>query len=617
LGVSASAQQTSPAGPFTCIANAAVPPTLRAEGTTELVGDIVLACTGGVPTPGVNGATPAQAMPRVNFTVFLNTAVTSRIYDVTNASEALLIVDEPGTNTNASPLQLCATPLSGCSINGTGTTNGLGIIAPGVEPYDGTAARPNVFRGLVTGNQVQFIGIPVDAPGTANTRVFRITNIRANAAGISAGPSGTPGSIQALISASGSTSVPINNPTQIVGFVQGGITFSTRVRTDKTATPNTNTNIGFAQCSSLSRTTSIGTFILEFKEGFPSSFKTRGVQGGQAVPGNIYNTESGFTSLATGMGTTNTYGYADSATRLKAVLNNIPAGVNVYASLASSGSPNVTTAGTGGADAVLITGEAGAVINTPATNTDFCRPSEIGGGCASSMAQLAVVNGTATAVWEVTGANALQTDSYFVWITFNYSANAAQNSPPPGTATITGGFAPTPAGLGVSASTASAASLTLPIPRFIEATNSRATFNVFLCRTTLLYPFVTNQGGFDTGLAIANTSLDTGIFFQNTPTQTGACSVFSFGENAPASFSTGTVAPGKVWVDLASTRLPNFQGYLIANCAFQYAHGFAFISDFGAQKLAMGYLALIIPEQGNAVRAASNTETLTDRKSVV
>jgi hypothetical protein len=40
---------------------------------------------------------------------------------------------------------------------------------------------------------------------------------------------------------------------------------------------------------------------------------------------------------------------------------------------------------------------------------------------------------------------------------------------------------------------------------------------------------------------------------------------------------------------------PNFQGYMIAVCNFQYAHGFAFVSDVGARNLAMGYLALIIP----------------------
>jgi hypothetical protein len=37
-----------------------------------------------------------------------------------------------------------------------------------------------------------------------------------------------------------------------------------------------------------------------------------------------------------------------------------------------------------------------------------------------------------------------------------------------------------------------------------------------------------------------------------------------------------------------------FEGYMIAICNFQLAHGYAFISDLGSQKLAHGYLALVL-----------------------
>jgi hypothetical protein len=46
---------------------------------------------------------------------------------------------------------------------------------------------------------------------------------------------------------------------------------------------------------------------------------------------------------------------------------------------------------------------------------------------------------------------------------------------------------------------------------------------------------------------------------------------------------------------------------MIAVCNFQYAHGFAFISDVGARNLAMGYLAVVIADpnsQANGVRNA-------------
>jgi hypothetical protein len=38
--------------------------------------------------------------------------------------------------------------------------------------------------------------------------------------------------------------------------------------------------------------------------------------------------------------------------------------------------------------------------------------------------------------------------------------------------------------------------------------------------------------------------------------------------------------------------VPGFEGYIISVANLQYCHGFAFISDVGAQKLAEGYLAI-------------------------
>jgi len=609
LGLTSIASAQVAAGPFTCIANAAVPPTLRAEGLTELTGDIVLDCTGGVPTLAGN------FIPQVNFTVFLNTQITSKILlpvgagaNTPTVSEALLIVDEAGLPTS-SPLLLC-TSANGCSITGLGVVLPGGVIVSNGEPYNGTTGRPNVFQGIVIGNQVQFLGVPVDAPGTTGHRVFRFTNIRANANSIAPGASGIPGQVQAYISASGSTSVPINNPTQVVGFVQPGLVFNPRTRGDMTATPNTTTNISFPQCNSVSRTASTGSFILEFREGFASSFKVAGLAFAQSEPGKIYNTETGFSSVAVGSAGLPTHG-----TRLKAVIANIPAGVSVWASLSNYAASGTSAALLG---AQLLTSEVGATSLAAATNTDFVTPAAFsttvanGGFSAagtSSGAQIPVIGSTATAVWEVFGANPLSTDGYYVAIWFSYSANAATNSPAPGTATVTGSFAPTSSALqtafGLSATAVAQAHNSLPIPRFVDGASSRAIFNVYLCRTNLLFPFVTNQAGFDTGLAIANTSLDTGVFAAATATQSGGCTLFSYGDNAPASIPSGTIAAGKVYVNLASAVMPNFQGYVIAQCAFQFAHGFAFVSDFGARNLAMGYLALVIPEPGAGSRGAN------------
>src|SRR5262245_60505298 len=82
-------------GPLQCVANVAVPPQLRSEGMTELIGDVVLTCTGGSPLA------PGSTVPTANITVSLGTNVTSRLVGTGTAtspagtSEALLLIDEP------------------------------------------------------------------------------------------------------------------------------------------------------------------------------------------------------------------------------------------------------------------------------------------------------------------------------------------------------------------------------------------------------------------------------------------------------------------------------------------------------------------------------------------
>jgi hypothetical protein len=97
-------------------------------------------------------------------------------------------------------------------------------------------------------------------------------------------------------------------------------------------------------------------------------------------------------------------------------------------------------------------------------------------------------------------------------------------------------------------------------------------------------------------MAVSNTSTDP---FGTTP-QAGNCSLNWYGAAAPSAPTmlpaSGNIATGTTSTVLASTTVPGFQGYMIAVCNFQYAHGFAFVSDVGARNLAMGYLALIIPD---------------------
>jgi len=463
----------------------------------------------------------------------------------------------------------------------------------------------NMYQGLVTANQVTFNGIPINPPVTAGTaRVFRITNVRANVAGLGGG--GLAGTTQLLasISISGSTSLPVGNPVQIAGFIQAGL--STSLRPISGSSSSTLSAPSLAQCAGAS-TSPIA--VLQYSENFGTAFKTRvspasnsqnnsGQAGGsgsgvaQNVPGLIYNSESGFISAS---GPANS-GQADYGTRLKAVFNNVPAGVRLFVSTTNV-TNNFTVNPTQPLGTVTTTSFAQLVLSESAVDSFNSAPvvtstttvSGVGGNVL--LAEVPVVNGSATAVWEVinTNPNASESLNFGLWATF--TANPGSNSPPPGSATVNMSYAPTPS-VAFSASAGSAASSSLTIPRFADTSSAQSIFSIALCNTVLLYPFVTNQGGFDTGIAIANTSTDP----FGTRTQSGTCDLNFYGASAPAAkVVTGNIATGTVYTTLASTAATGFQGYMIAVCQFQLAHGFAFISDLGARNLAMGYLALILP----------------------
>lgn len=563
------AVSTASAQPFTCNATAAVPTLMRSEGLSELAGDIVLQCAGTLPASSLNSA---------NISVFLgNTTITSRILDsTTNVSEVLLLIDEPNTGNVGAPDYILA--------------------------GDGK----NVFQGFISGNQVTFIGIPVVPQASLGTnvtsRVFRISNLRANASAVGTGASGTPGQVTAFVSIAGPTSIAVNNAQQTVGFVQKGLTFSLKDPTKTQAEADTAggrsaDEVTFPQCQGRTGGTR-GTpqAALRFAENFATAFKVRGTfdtvgASAQKVPGAIYNTESGLSvpGLSGTTGATIPFaalGVADFGTRLRAVFNNIPNGVSVFVSNRNIRGDKPSTA-SDVPQAVLVSSETApsAFGGTGAVVPDNTFKNQDGKSDTVPVNQVAITSGTGVAVWEVIASSSLAQEYIDFYVYFGWSANQAANSPATGTGTVAGSFAPV--------STVATASATAPIPRFADTSSASTIVSVVACRTNLLFPFVTNQAGFDTGLAIANTSKD--IF--GTDVQAGTCSLNFFGDNAPAPITTASIAGGSVYTALAQSVAPNFQGYVIAQCGFQFGHGFAFVSDVGARNLAMGYLALVVPDQ--------------------
>jgi len=558
---------------FSCSATTgAVTPIIRGEGITELVGDIVLQCTGGIPA-----ATPA-AVPQVNIQIFLNTQITSRILDSNSTTEATLLIDDPAVGART-----------------------LGPI-PGVVP----AGANNVYLARrVAENAVAFLGVPVDAPGTTGTRILRITNLRVNASGIGVSTSFIQNQAIAFISISGAQTIPVNPAQLPVAFVSRGLDFSLAAHARNlracVATNRDLTSPDPDESGSINA-------VLEYEEGFPTAFKTRGAMTGGAIVQNMigtnYNTESGFTLDALNASA----GIANTGTRVMARFNGLPAGVTAYVTTTNT---NQATPATDGLVASYVSGTD---LNGAGGFPDASGIIKGGTAGGFDLVQVNTVNGAGMAVWEITGVGP-QSNSTLeglrFGVVFAYTPNFANNVPALGTGTVTGSFAPL--------SVVTSASQNQPIPRFVGPGTSADIIRIAACVTNLLFPFVTNQAGFDTGIAISNTSQDP---FSSSNAQGGTC-VLNFyggttaapGTNPPAQTSQ-SIGAGQQLVmslsaggNLGAGPVAGFQGYIIAQCNFLYAHGYAFISDVGAQRLAQGYLALVLGP-GGETRGLAAAEAL-------
>jgi len=339
---------------------------------TEQIGDIIVTCTGGDFTDGA----PA---PQVTIAVALTSQITTRLVNDSGLSEALLLIDEPGTTNfppvpnygSGAPLIPCPNTgpagFAGCFAYGYHVNPGGAGIVYGVAvnpspagttalPPSQTAINsatavssppnaPNVYQGVVTGNQVTFFGVPVLAPGTNAARVFRITNLRVDAA------ASTPGqAVQAYISVSNPSELPISNAEPIVGFIQtspavqmlkpalsgpiplalnGCLAVNPALAADPTST---NAPDGVSFVVRLSE-----TYQTDFKPmGTPVSpapdANSRPASGPQDIPGTIYGTETGFYNPAfPATNGLNVAGLATQGTRFLVQFQGLPTGMQIQA----------------------------------------------------------------------------------------------------------------------------------------------------------------------------------------------------------------------------------------------------------------------------------------------
>jgi hypothetical protein len=626
-----------------------------------------------------------------------SSAITSRLFSdkgQTGLSEVALIIDEPGSNlptgvTGFGPLapQLLCTTGTGCPAY-VGSNNGYEVA---VSAVGGSTAAANIYQGYlgaVGSNTVTFYGVPVLPPVTSGvSRVFRITNIRFPVVGL-----GNQQQILASVSTSPSTVLPLVQAGFPVGVViSPGLT-------SKASSPTI-----FAQCNSQN----IGlSSTLTFTEGFATAFKTRvvpcvglltpttcpaysaeGTNTGpyfQNIPGGLYNgfasnSESGFIIPSDVSTTASIYtaGLADYGTRLKAVFSNIPAGITLYVSTVSEGTAPVIGGQTLlSSYAVLVATGTGESTSDGTAFTPIAATVAAGtlGNPLPAVPLAANSSGQATAVWEVTNSQPSKVESlvFDVYIGYAAAPGTITTANPYGLPQITSilnaplnnvslSFAPEPSQGAFTAAAGPVAGTNI-IPRFTILNPANFQWiNIGLCQTTLLYPFVTANPaatglgqGFDTGLAVANTSMDPfgALGIPTTPgtsksnpagtlAEIGSCTLYPYGftlssagaQSAAPAVLKGcdlisnpvqgqncfpTVAPGTVQTVLASQVFPGFQGYVIAVCNFQYAHGYAAVTDLGLRGLFSSYLALeLIPDPltiacaGNVTSAGVFTSTCT------
>ena len=95
----------------------------------------------------------------------------------------------------------------------------------------------------------------------------------------------------------------------------------------------------------------------------------------------------------------------------------------------------------------------------------------------------------------------------------------------------------------------------------------------------LLFPLVTTGSGYDTGVAISNTTSDP--FGANGATsRSGTCTLTLYGGVSPQTFVTPSISAGTTYTNVASalTGGAAFNGYVTAQCNFGTAAGYAFVS---------------------------------------
>jgi len=436
-------------------------------------------------------------------------------------------------------------------------------------PAFGAGASPDAAAVTEVGPStlvVTFTSISAAAQATvvapaSNTVTIAINNIRVNA---SMAP--VSSTISAGLTGSGVSVTP--GASENLGFVAksiGSVVVDGPVAAPAPAAylvpPIANTST----CT-LVKNTAFPVSDILISEGFPDSLKSAG-------------------EVASAGGTAATQG-----TIIAVTLTNLNVGVSYYVPA------TITPSAGGGLALVAVTGP-----GVPATALATPIVAAVGGPPAAAGGSILVTSTSPTVYYEVSVAGGL-TASY-ANILIPVSAYV------PSVSALTS-FASAPVGASVVLSGATAPAY----PGYSGGITYTSTVTPLLasyglltpCETTLLFPYVTNASGFDTGIAITNAStLPATANIASISASSGTCALTFYGTGAatsptPVVVSYGTVTTGTIGTPIAmggsSTAAAGLTGYAVAVCNFVGAHGYAFISDqLGTGTgVAANYLAVVL-----------------------
>jgi hypothetical protein len=432
---------------------------------------------------------------------------------------------------------------------------------PMVTVQQGTASGTaigsvvNTNTGSVGANDVRFTGISVPAGNSTIT----FTGIRTNANVVVT--TGGFGQVFAFTSVSNGV-LNVTEPTQglAVATVLPGLG------------PVTATGPTVSACAGVLNLQAGVNFTVNIPELFPTAFKQQNAGPGQ-------DSETG--PFAAGMPPFAAVP-ATSGTQFAVVFNGIPSGITFYVPV-TIGSINSLTGAPAGGVANVVVSEGSTVLNA-------------GGAIPNgpSGSYVAVTSGT-TIYYNVTTSMPSITETYQIPV-YNTAGTLSTGI---GT-TVTVNLAPLGTDFPITPNVPVPS--TALVPLFVGGKPAVSfTSGQTGCQTSLLFPFLSNQAGFDTGISIAATGTDP----FNTNIGGGTCTLYLYGAPGapPATPPTLAVPAGGEFHTTVSAIAPNFQGYGIAVCPFTYAHGYAFISDgfMGAGRgLSEGYVAKVIDYRNGA-----------------